>query len=68
MIKVELSEKASKDPQLDKNVLKNDIQKRIHIVTGITADVEIVKPGELPRTEGKAKKSSELTHWQNIKY
>ena len=60
VVKVELSEKASKDPQLDKNVLKNDIQKRIHIVTGITADVEIVKPGELPRTEGKAKRVLDL--------
>ena len=60
VIKVELSEKASKDPQLDKNVLKNEIQKRIHIVTGITADVEIVKPGELPRTEGKAKRVLDL--------
>jgi phenylacetate-CoA ligase len=60
VVKVELSEKASKDPQLDKNALKNDIQKRIHIVTGITADVEIVKPGELPRTEGKAKRVLDL--------
>ena len=38
----------------------NDIQKRIHIVTGISADVEIVKPGELPRTEGKAKRVLDL--------
>jgi phenylacetate-CoA ligase len=60
VVKVELSEKAAKDPQLDKNALKNDIQKRIHIVTGITADVEIVKPGELPRTEGKAKRVLDL--------
>lgn len=60
VVKVELSEKASKDPQLDKNALKNDIQKRIHIVTGISADVEIVKPGELPRTEGKAKRVLDL--------
>jgi phenylacetate-CoA ligase len=27
---------------------------------GITADVEIVKPGELPRTEGKAKRVLDL--------
>ncbi len=60
VVKVELSEKASKDSQLDKNALKNDIQKRIHIVTGISADVEIVKPGELPRTEGKAKRVLDL--------
>lgn len=60
VVKVELSDKASKDPSLDKNALRNEIQKRIHIVTGISADVEIVKPGELPRTEGKAKRVMDL--------
>jgi phenylacetate-CoA ligase len=60
MVKVELSEKAAKDPKLDANALKNGIQKQIHIVTGISADVEIVKPGELPRTEGKAKRVLDL--------
>jgi phenylacetate-CoA ligase len=60
VVKVELSDKASKDAALDKNALKNEIQKRIHIVTGISADVEIVKPGELPRTEGKAKRVLDL--------
>ena len=59
-VKVELTDKASKDPKLDKNILKNEIQKQIHIVTGISADVEIVKPGELPRTEGKAKRVLDL--------
>jgi phenylacetate-CoA ligase len=60
VVKVELSEKASKDPKVDKNTLKAEIEKRIHIVTGISADVEIVKPGELPRTEGKAKRVLDL--------
>jgi phenylacetate-CoA ligase len=60
VVKVELSEQASNNPQTDKNTLKNDIQKRIHIVTGISADVEIVKPGDLPRTEGKAKRVLDL--------
>jgi len=60
VVKVELCEKASKDPSLDENSLKTDIQKRIHIVTGISADVEIVKPGELPRSEGKAKRVLDL--------
>jgi len=60
VVKVELSEKAFKDSQLDKNALKKDIQKRIQIVTGISADVEIVKPNELPRTEGKAKRVLDL--------
>jgi len=60
LVKVELSEQAAKNPQLDKNALKNSIQQRIHIVTGLTADVEIVKPGEIPRTEGKAKRVLDL--------
>jgi phenylacetate-CoA ligase len=60
LVKVELSEKAAKDPKVDQKALKNGIQKQIHIVTGITADVEIVKPGELPRTEGKAKRVLDL--------
>jgi phenylacetate-CoA ligase len=60
VVKVELSEKAAKDPQLDTKALRGDIQKRIHIVTGISADVEIVKPGELPRSEGKAKRVLDL--------
>ena len=60
VVKVELCEKASCNPQLDKDALKNEIQKRIHIVTGISADVEILKPGEIPRTEGKAKRVLDL--------
>jgi phenylacetate-CoA ligase len=59
-VKVELSDKASKDPKVDINTLRNDIMKRIHIVTGISVDVEIVKSGELPRTEGKAKRVHDL--------
>ena len=60
VVKVELSEKASKDPKVDKAILKAEIEKRIHIVTGISAEVEIVKPCELPRTEGKAKRVLDL--------
>jgi phenylacetate-CoA ligase len=60
VVKVELSEQAAKNPQVDKNELKNSIQQQIHIVTGLSADVEIVKPGELPRTEGKAKRVLDL--------
>ncbi|MGO8805178.1 MAG: phenylacetate--CoA ligase family protein [Candidatus Bathyarchaeia archaeon] len=60
VVKVELSDKAAKDPHVDVNALKSGIQKQIHIVTGISADVEIVKPGELPRTEGKAKRVLDL--------
>jgi phenylacetate-CoA ligase len=59
-VKVELSDKTAKDPKTDVNALKKEISKRIQIVTGISADVEIVKPGELPRTEGKAKRVLDL--------
>jgi len=60
LVKVELTSKAANDPKLDKSALKNEIHKRIHIVTSITADVEIVQPGELPRNEGKAKRVLDL--------
>lgn len=60
LVKVELSDQAGKNTQIDKNALKCDIQQRIHIVTGLSADVEIVKPGEIPRTEGKAKRVLDL--------
>jgi len=60
LVKVELTEQAAKNAQLDLAALKHNIQQRIHIVTGLTADLEIVKPGELPRTEGKAKRVLDL--------
>ncbi len=54
-VKLELTEKASKSKKLDANALKRDIQGKIHSITGLSADIEIVKCGELPRSEGKAK-------------
>jgi len=59
-VKVELTEQASKNAQLDKNALKRSIQDKIHSVTGLSAEVEIVKCGEIPRTEGKAKRVLDL--------
>ncbi len=59
-VKVELTDASSKNPQLDVNSLKRNIQQRIHIITGLSADIEIVKPNELPRTEGKAKRVLDL--------
>jgi phenylacetate-CoA ligase len=56
VVKLELSEKAAANPKIDTNTLKRDISNRIQVVTGISAEIEIVKPGELPRTEGKAKR------------
>lgn len=60
VVKVELSDQASKNPQTDKNTLEGAISKKIQVVTGISADVEIVKCGEIPRTEGKAKRVLDL--------
>jgi phenylacetate-CoA ligase len=54
-VKLELTEKASKSKKLDANALKRDIQGKIHSITGLSADIEIVKCGEIPRSEGKAK-------------
>jgi len=54
-VKLELTEKASKSKKLDKNALKRDIQGKIHSITGLSADIDIVKCGEIPRSEGKAK-------------
>ena len=54
-VKLELTEKASKSKKLDKNALKRNIQGKIHSITGLSADIAIVKCGEIPRSEGKAK-------------
>jgi phenylacetate-CoA ligase len=59
-VKVELTEQASKNKKLDKNALKNNIQGKIHSITGLSAEIEIVKCGEIPRSEGKAKRVSDL--------
>ncbi len=54
-VKLELTEKASKNKKLDTEALKRNIQGKIHSIIGLTADIELVKCGELPRSEGKAK-------------
>jgi phenylacetate-CoA ligase len=54
-IKVELTEEASKNHSLDIGSLKCRIQGKISNVTGLNPDIEIVKYGQLPRTEGKGK-------------
>jgi phenylacetate-CoA ligase len=60
LVKVELTDASQKNTQLDINALKRNIQQRIHIITGLSADIEVVKPNELPRTEGKAKRVLDL--------
>jgi phenylacetate-CoA ligase len=55
VIKVELTEQACKDKQLDINLLKRKICGKLNNVIGLNPDIDILKYGELPRTEGKAK-------------
>ena len=59
-VKVELAEKTLRDPQADLNKLKRRILEKIHNITGLSPILELVKPGEIPRTEGKAKRVLDL--------
>ncbi len=59
-VKVELTEQTYKNKKLDPNALKREIQRRIQSITGLSAEIEIVKYGELPRSEGKAKRVLDL--------
>ena len=54
-VKVELTEQDSQNSQLDLKAFKGKIQSKICSVTGLHPDIEIVKYGEIPRTEGKTK-------------
>ncbi len=55
-VKVELTEEACKNKQLDLNAFKGKIQSKVCNITGLNPEIEIVKCGEIPRTEGKAKR------------
>lgn len=59
-IKVELTEQTSKNKQMDLNALKSRLLEKIHNIIGLTPIIEFVKPGEIPRTEGKAKRVLDL--------
>jgi phenylacetate-CoA ligase len=59
-IKLELSEKTLQNPQFDIGLLKCRIQEKMHSVTGLSPAIELVKPGEIPRTDGKAKRVLDL--------
>jgi phenylacetate-CoA ligase len=60
LIKVELTEQAQANVNLDLKRLKQTIQHRIYIITGLSAEIEIVKPNEFPRTDGKAQRVLDL--------
>ena len=55
-IKIELTDKAAQDKTLELNAFKSKVQAKVCHVTGLTPMIDLVKPGEIPRTEGKAKR------------
>jgi phenylacetate-CoA ligase len=55
-IKAELTEKSVKLSQKELEKLKLGIRHKVNNVTGISPKVELVKPGDLPRSVGKAKR------------
>jgi phenylacetate-CoA ligase len=54
-VKVELTEESSKNTCLNLNDLRCRILSKINNLTGLNPEIQIVKCGEIPRTEGKAK-------------
>jgi phenylacetate-CoA ligase len=59
-VKVELTEEACRNMQLDLDTFKSKVQNKISNVTGLHPEIQIVKCGEIPRTEGKAKRVLDL--------
>jgi phenylacetate-CoA ligase len=59
-IKAELTEQTSKSTQEQLNALKLKIRQNVSNITGISPIIELVKPGEIPRSVGKAKRVLDL--------
>ncbi len=59
-VKVELTEEACRDRQLNLDAFKGKIQNKICNVTGLHPEIQFLKCGEIPRTEGKAKRVIDL--------
>ena len=55
-IKAELTEKSVNRSQQELESLKLRIKQKVNNITGLSPIIELVKPGELPRTAGKAKR------------
>lgn len=55
-IKAELTEKSANSSQQELEALKHKIKQKVNNITGLSPKIELVKPGELPRTTGKAKR------------
>ena len=59
-IKIELTEKTSKNTRKELDSLKGRIKQKVQNITGLSPIVELVKPGEIPRSPGKAKRVLDL--------
>jgi phenylacetate-CoA ligase len=55
-IKAELTEKSVNITQQELEALKRKIKQKVNNITGLSPIIELVNPGELPRTAGKAKR------------
>jgi phenylacetate-CoA ligase len=55
-IKAEMTEQTSKKTQEELDKLKLKMKQKINNITGLSPIIELLKPGNLPRTEGKAKR------------
>lgn len=56
MVKVELKPEAFTDNIIQLNALRERIEDRLKNLVNVSAEVELVEPGTLPRFEGKAKR------------
>ncbi|MFC1487043.1 phenylacetate--CoA ligase family protein [Thermoproteota archaeon] len=55
-INAELTEASVKSTQHELEMLKRKIKQKVNNITGLSPIINLVKPGELPRTAGKAKR------------
>lgn len=55
-VKVEVTESAFSDKIADLMSLSNEVSRQLKSVLNITAEVELVEPGVIPRSEGKARR------------
>ena len=55
-VKVEVTESAFSDKIADLMSLSNEVSRQLKSVLNITAKVELVEPGAIPRSEGKARR------------
>jgi phenylacetate-CoA ligase len=56
LVRVEVSEEAFSDKITDLMAIRRKVEHRLRTTLNVSADVELVEPGSLPRFEGKSKK------------